>query len=683
MFLLWRHHGYRKLSCVLAARLVCHIVRWFCTFSPPGDWSSWPTSARMAVKNISTGTYDIVFCLWLFLVLQPLWKYPNLWVRSGARGLLAVAALVYGLPGIRWISLGMGSWLNGSVGWSPQIGWLLFWIVGLPVSAATLVAFLPDLIAQIQANPTYRRLFVSGRGHAAGWLGPVGIRRFTKPLPLIVPTPGGHRSPHLHLGRSLFESTFAGGQDVWLKENSHFVTYARAGSGKFVTSIANNLAMYQGSGIFTSLKPELADFAVGRRTDPTLFEDDNHPFKHLGTDTRELSRTTCNLPGGRSFVLDPTHQSVWAGSCHNFLSEVDIRDPGAVGLITAIAEASFPDNPQQRDPFWIMAPRGLFAASIGHILTTERNPRLRNLANCARFCMGIDPKTGNADPDVFKMNLITLMQNGRLGGFIQRSAAAIGQVGPEAMGGIFAELERHTRWLADTRIQQQVERESDFSYQELGDDEYPVSVFPILPRGGPDLVQLIPWLRTHIELSMAIFENKRERPQTEILTLFDEFRQYGQRINAIRRGATTLREAGVKLWVVVQSRPSLVETLGKDGADELESCSALEFFGTDQETAEKIARALGRYTLKNGRGWQRSATNSQIIDVVTPAEVMHELRKGSDIKYVFPATLPPMRLRRAAYKPLTTEEGVRYGGLPLTGHYDEHLSQYRYARRRA
>ena len=275
------------------------------------------------------------------------------------------------------------------------------------------------------------------------------------------------------------------------------------------------------------------------------------------------------------------------------------------------------------------------------------------------------------------------MQNSRLGGFIQRSAAAISQIGPEARGGIFAELERHTRWLADERIRQQVGGESDFSYRELGNEYFPVSVFPILPRGGPDLEHLTPWLRTHVELALAILETKRDRPQTEILTLFDEFRQYGQKINAIKRGATTLREAGVKLWVVVQSRPSLVETLGEDGANELEACSALEFFGTDQDTAEKIARALGKSTLKRGRGLARAAANEQVVDVVTPAEVMHELRKGSPIKYVFPATLPPIRLRRTAYKRIRTEEGVRYSGLPLDGHYDEHLSQYRYAHRRA
>jgi type IV secretory pathway TraG/TraD family ATPase VirD4 len=271
------------------------------------------------------------------------------------------------------------------------------------------------------------------------------------------------------------------------------------------------------------------------------------------------------------------------------------------------------------------------------------------------------------------------MQNGhpKIGSLIQRSASSMFQLGSNTFGSVLAEFEQKTRWLADDRVRRQSSGKSDYSYEEVGDDRWPVRIFTIGSRSSSDNQALMPWLRTHIELSLAILETKKIRPRDQITYQLDEFRQYGQ-INAIRNGATTLREAGVRLWIQAQSWASLIEVLGQAGADELEACSALEFFGTDANTAEKVSRMLGKHGLSD----RPYATGSDSFhDVVTPAEVMHELRKGSPLKYVFPTTMGPLRLRRMAYKPVVTEEGIRYAGLPLEGHYDEHLSKYRYGNR--
>ncbi len=89
---------------------------------------------------------------------------------------------------------------------------------------------------------------------------------------------------------------------------------------------------------------------------------------------------------------------------------------------------------------------------------------------------------------------------------------------------------------------------------------------------------------------------------------------------------------------------------------------------------------LGKHTLKQKQGFRQRGTTEKIVDVATPDEIMRELRKGSTFKYVFPATSAPMRIRRVAYKSITTEEGTHYNGLPLEGHYDDNLSQYIYNR---
>ncbi|WP_437186687.1 type IV secretory system conjugative DNA transfer family protein [Planctomicrobium sp. SH668] len=679
-----RFYGTRKLICVLLAWPVCLILCWLLSGRPPVGWYSWPMEGRSCVGSLVNGLYDLTFFGWLWLVLLPFRQSLFPPIRYGRWAILAAAVLCWGFPGLFEIVHGLDLWLVYARPFSGTILWLMFRIAGIPIGIGTLIAHWPDLTELLHALPLYRRLYVSGQGHAAGWLGPRGTRRFVRHLPQTAPAQAGHLSRTIHLGQTLPESCYVPGQNIWLNETSHLLSFGQTGSGKFVTSIASNLAMYQGSGIFISTKAELADFAVGRRSDQSLLDDTaERRFRSCGIDTRGVTQARYQLPGGRSFVLDPSGQSGWPTSSHNILSEIDIRHPSTPGLISSIAEASFPDDPNQRDKFWVQAPRGLFAAGIGHILTTAADPRQRTLPYIADFCMGIDPQTGRADRQVFFGNLVTMMENRMLGGFIQKNAAAVAQLGKNTFGSVFAEFELHTRWLSDVRMRRHLSGRSDFSYRELGEDDSPVSVFPILPRSSNDLQTLVPWLRTHMEVGLNVLENKRQRPQTPVLILCDEFLQYGDRVNAIRKGATTLREAGVRLWLFSQSWSGLVSALGEEAALGLQACSAMEFFGTDNATAGKIAQMMGRHSHKRRGGNGNSPPLNEVLDVITTAEAEIELRKNSPIKYVFPMTSGPMRIRRVAYRPMVTEEGTRYAGLPLTGHYDEHLSRYTYRHRSA
>ncbi len=100
----------------------------------------------------------------------------------------------------------------------------------------------------------------------------------------------------------------------------------------------------------------------------------------------------------------------------------------------------------------------------------------------------------------------------------------------------------------------------------------------------------------------------------------------------------------------------------------------MQYFGcNDLATAERISRRLGRCTTADRRGWDRQGGGRREVDLVTPAEVMQELRSPSNIQYVFPSSTLPMRLERVAFKPLRTPDGGRFLGLPLKGHYDEDL----------
>ncbi len=672
-----RFYGYRKLFALLTAPLAAMVTAIAMRMATAASVSA---TTRGVSDFIAVPFWTVAFGCWWQRLVTPLqslnWNGDRLRRLAALGGWIVVisaaTAILFNSPG--------GVAAPAPDKWTDNLP-----IVGLrtavPITVGVLVAVWPDIKERVQSNNTVRRLFVSGQGHAADWLGPVGMKRFIRRLPRVPKTSAGHRSADVYLGRTLFESTYGGGEDVWLRERgSSLLTVARPGSGKFILA-APSLAMAR-NGVFVSTKAELADFGVGGGVDQSLFaEGAEHSFRSLGVDTRGITRVKYSTVGGRVFVLDITSQSGWASraNCHNFISEIDVNDPSAWVRINAIATASFPDDLRQREKFWTLAPRGLDAASIGHVLTSDPDPSHHNLPYCADFCMGIDPVERRADPDVFRNNLLAMMQNRHpnLGPFIQRSASAVLQLGSNAFGSVNAEFENNTRWLADQRVRKQISGPSDFSYEELGSLINPLRIFLIGPRSSTDMQALMPWLRTHIELSLAILETKKERPAEMITYQLDEVRQYGQSISAIRLGATTLREAGVRLWLLAQSWKSVIEILGEHGADELEACSALEFYGTDEVTAEKISRMLGKHR-SQGRSGDRP---DPFCDVATPAEVMHELRKGSPLKYVFPATSGPMRLRRVAYKPLITEEGIRYPGLRLDGHYDEHLSQYRYGPR--
>ena len=285
--------------------------------------------------------------------------------------------------------------------------------------------------------------------------------------------------------------------------------------------------------------------------------------------------------------------------------------------------------------------------------------------------MGIDPKTKRADPAVFRETLISMLSNNAFGGLIQQGASTIMQLCDRAFGSVNAEVGNATRWIADPMMRRHLSGPSDFSYTELGDDQYPVTVFLIPPRTA--FQESLPFLRVHAELSLQLLVLKQRRPATPTLFLCDEYRQYGSSIAAIKDGATILRDARVRLWLFTQSWPSLVDTIGEEGANELSSCSAVQYFGVnDVPTAERISRELGKYTVRCGGRLRGKPSHETTYDVVTPAEVMQELRKTASLQYVFPATSGPMRLTRTSFKPLVTDEGARFPVLPLAGHYDDH-----------
>jgi type IV secretory pathway TraG/TraD family ATPase VirD4 len=394
----------------------------------------------------------------------------------------------------------------------------------------------------------------------------------------------------------------------------------------------------------------------------------------LGVDPRGITSACFHLPNGRAFVLDPSGQSVYPSSRYCLLSEIDVRKPNARALLLALATGSFPDKPgSHSDPWYTLAPRGFLAAGCGHVLTTDRDPSHHHVPFVIDRLMGIDPRTNVASPKCFEATLKAMMKNNSLDGFIQAAASNIYQLGEKMFGNLNSELETNCRWATDGYMRRHLSGPSDVKFEWLGHDGYPITIFIIPPRGDAAFQAAIPWLRTLSELSLQILQTKADVPAIPTLWVGDEYRQWGDKVAAVRNGATILRDKNVKLWLYTQSWSQIEEMFGVHGAAELESSSTIQLFGVnDLPTAERFSRRLGKWTKRER---SRGGRTYRECDLATPAELMQELRLSSNLQYVFPPGTLPMRLERVAFKPLRTKDGGAFAGLPLEGHYDDGLTK--------
>jgi len=96
-------------------------------------------------------------------------------------------------------------------------------------------------------------------------------------------------------------------QPVWINDSAHWIVSAMTGSGKFTTSLALQSIFHPGSAVFVSPKPEIADFALGRRVDPRIFSasEAGKIKQALGVDPRGITEAQYHIPNSRSFLFDP------------------------------------------------------------------------------------------------------------------------------------------------------------------------------------------------------------------------------------------------------------------------------------------------------------------------------------------------------------------------------------------
>jgi hypothetical protein len=672
----FRFYGFQKLAHLVLAAPVVLVAALALAGSPPEGWSDWPAGARFAVAKLSGGAFTIAGLWWLTMILRPICR------SSVKRRVVAGVVLFFflGLPGM-WAIIGgfVGLTVNGG-SHAVQAITVIARVALLPVAIGVAVTKWPDVMAYLRAHPTLRRWTVSGTGRHSSWAGPIAIRRHVTPIEQCR-TGHGYFSDGVFVGRTNFEDTFARGEEVFLRGPSHLCTIAQTGGGKHICA-AGNYAMHRGSMVHITVKPEAADQFLASRVDQDLLP----PYPQgasagtYGVDPRGITKVTRWLPKSQAFLLDAAQQSVFPSNRHTLLSEIDSNENNARVLALAIADGSFPDDGKTKDPWFREAPRNYLAAGILHALTYSDDRRRQNLPRIIERAMGIDRVGRENGPQVMTKLLNEMVRNPHpnVGSYIKSTAVQITELGDRGYGTLKSEFQTKCSWALDPFMDSQLTGVSDFSYRQVGDDERPTSVFIVPPRGDAALRAALPWLRSHAELSLQILQTNLRRPSVPTLYICDEARQYLQGIQSIRNGLTLLRDARVKLWLMFQSWPSALETLGEDAAAEMEACSTMIYFSiNDLKTAQRICERMG-FGTHNQRAGVWGEKQQDVAHVITADEVLRELSLTSPLTYVMGGGVMPMRLSRAAYKTIVTGDGTKFAGLPLAGQYDEGLSRYSY-----
>ena len=459
--------------------------------------------------------------------------------------------------------------------------------------------------------------------------------------------------------------------DIWNSDPAPENVTGATGSGKMFTDIGPRACTYTGSMMTTSVKPELADLFLGRNVDPSPAFRKELAAVGLepGVDPTGITRVRFHKGRFRSFLFDPYSRSVYGGAGlgnrYTFLCDIPGDDPNVGPARTmALCRALIPGKENSTaDPFFENAPRSTVYAGIGHVLTTFPE-HLRTLPVVADFLMGRDPETGGASPDQFRKNLRMMMNNPRWGGTIAGAASRLVLSGEKSFGSVNYEIGMNLAWTQGDAMRRHLSGPSQFSYADLGRDDYPVAVW-VIPS-AEDLDGAQRYMRAHVALMIAVRKAvpKAALPRIPICATFDECRQYIGKEAA--EAAMVLRSAKVKQAYYWQSVQSAIQTLGDGPFQEYAAQATLRFYGLRTvDDCEWLSRYLGFRLGSDG-------TARPLADAQTLRRL---LAVNSNLQLVLPyGNATVMRLERRGLKDLRTREGLRVRGLPLDGHFDDHLA---------
>ena len=539
------------------------------------------------------------------------------------------------------------------------------WVASFVVGAAFLIFKAPDLFERVQAASWYQPQIDTGGKPSEGFASNFMHRKKVMSLPQIWHATSGYLTHKRFLGDTVGEATGTP-QPVWLDDYACEMIIGCIGSGKSVTD--NNIAgaINRNSKVIISTKAELADMHGGRwAADPRWFDDPcfDRKGRHPGIDARGLTKVKYHVPGSRAFVVDPENLSAYPDCGWPCLHEIDPSKPEEAGaLISAIGMALAVENERSAEPFWQKNTRKFIKSGIAHFVTTFPK-HTWTLPNVADFLLGVDPSTGKASPDRAQLHLKMMMANDSFGRMITTGAVQVYQLGEKAFGAINAGMGDAFEWVLTPMMRKHFSLPATWSYREFGDTES-TTTFIVSPSVDVDARN--GFMRLHSAVSTTLFAQRKSLPQDAILVFCDEFPQWGLG-SGIEDKSLVLREKRVKPLLYGQSEAAMRAALGEK-FEAFASSSTERFYSVnDPETARRVMEYLG----------ERIANDSRTYPVASLQDIMSKLLDvSSPLQFVKPYSGPCMWLTRRGFKTIRDPRtGLYVKGLPLKGHYDEHLAK--------
>lgn len=145
---------------------------------------------------------------------------------------------------------------------------------------------------------------------------------------------------------------------------------------------------------------------------------------------------------------------------------------------------------------------------------------------------------------------------------------------------------------------------SDFKIHDLMNSDRPVSLYLIVPPS--DLDRLMPVFRVIVEIlyrrntekmELSVSERKAVENKHRLLMLMDEFSLLGK-LETFETSMGVIAGFGLKALIICQSVMQINKIYGKDNGI-ISNCEVQVYYApNDQETAEQLARSLGKKTVE-------------------------------------------------------------------------------------
>jgi len=508
--------------------------------------------------------------------------------------------------------------------WSEAF-WIGFFAYLLPVAFLWGPVLLVFVRSRALETALFVRFFMAGRGGSGTLGGRHSVQKHLSRWRSKNSSPFAVQSDDLYMGRSTFGDSFVP-QHVGIKDDAQMLTIGCAGSGKFLTSIKSNVDAYSGAVLVLDPKAEI--------------------YK------------ACHANRGEGARLDPFNEAKKeGGKSYSPLSDVDIKSDSGRIMLTAISDGIVLEDNGENQHFRETV-KILIEGAIVQNLTTEP-PENQHLPFVFDKLIGLNGD-GFADPEGLENMLIEMRMNPACGNLAQQASAMISEMGSRERGSLMSTLFRHLKWVGDPAMRKQLQP-SDVRMADLASGKLN-TVWGILPTRA--MAEYSRWMRVLLNMGIRSIEARDKAPKVPVLFIIDEYPKIAP-LKSISEGVATLRSAGVKFWIFVQTIVQLQQAHPKI-YETFISSSSLQCYGVnDFQTAEFISKLLGEKmrAKKEGKLLEKRVGFEMPRPVLTPNEVMVELAKNSPMQIVFPHTGLPLRLTRTAFKELKVQ-GSRFKACP-------------------